>query len=219
MKKPSPLIYLLLAALPLCLTASAQAQSARRTGSGSRPPSASSITAAEKPLPPGWKLYRFGDARDGWSLAFPVEPVEKTAPLKAEGVGSLIMHTFDGRTRSGSYGALYIDLPSGLSQPALDERRESLYALLWKEVVSGMEEGIRGGGFKDVVMSPLTQRKVSVNGYEGRERDFLIGPAKARLRIVFTERRVYTLVAMWIKEGFEEERDSFFDLFEIRPER
>jgi hypothetical protein len=219
MRQTSPLIPTLLFALAFCWPTATQAQSARRTGSGSRLPSASRSSAAEKPLPAGWKLYRFGENNEGWSLAFPVEPVEKTEPFKAAGGGSLVLHTFEGEARSGYYGAVYVEMASPVNQRELDERRESLYELLWKQMTGGIEESLKASGFKNVIVSPLMQRKVSVDGYEGRERDFLISPANARVRVIFTERRIYALAAVWIKEEFEEERDAFFDLFEIRPAR
>jgi hypothetical protein len=219
MKQTSPFMFTLLIALALCLPVTTEAQSARRTGSGTRLPSASPNASTEKPLPSGWKLYRFGENNDGWSLAFPAQPVEKTEPLKVAGGGVLTLHTFECEARSGYYGAVYLEMASSVSPQALDERRESLYELLWKEMTGGIEESLIAEGYKNVVVSPLTQRKVIVNGYEGRERDFLISPRKARLRVIFTGRRIYLLIAAWMKEEFEEERDAFFDLFEIRPAR
>lgn len=219
MKKTSPLICILLAALALCLTPSAEAQSARRTGGGSRLPSSSAITAAEKPLPPGWKLYSFGDSAEAWSVAFPVQPVEKTEPFKGVGEPPPISHNFEGETRSGYYAVVYVNVPMTMSRQSVDEKRELMYEVIWKRLTGGVEESFKAEGYKDVVVSPVTQRKVSVNGYEGREGEFLIGPAKTRVRVIFTERRIYMLISAWIKDGFEEERDSFFDLFEIRPAR
>jgi hypothetical protein len=134
------------------------------------------------------KWYVLEAKRFGFKVEFPVKPEEKTPSVNSE-VGNLDMHLFiydASKVKSESnlvYLANYTEYPDSAVNSGMKEKLKDIF----RNSIDGAVSNVKG--------KLLSEKNVSIGGFEGREAriDFQDGMAVIRIRMFLVHNKMYML--------------------------
>jgi hypothetical protein len=163
--------------------------------------------------PAGWKRYDF-DKPLSFSLILPSEPERRKSAIAG---GEETAHVYISKSDSGVYGVTYIDNLRAVASRSEESGNEFFFNMFVKDFAMKLQSVGQQKG-DDWQFKVIDDKQITVNGFDGLERNFSIGDFRGRVQLVRAGQAGFCVVAIWEQTAPSAERDAFFKSVKIVSE-
>jgi len=161
--------------------------------------------------PAGWKRYSF-EKPLAFSLMLPGEPEQRTSTFSSQTETS---HVFISESNSGVYGATYISDLTAVASKWEESGNKFFYEIFIKDFAAKINNKAGKNIDFESQVKFTSERRVTVGGQEGLERNFSAGDFRGRVQLVRIGQAGFCLVAIWKQSAPPAEQDAFFNSVKI----
>ncbi|WP_052672210.1 CHAT domain-containing protein [Aliterella atlantica] len=143
------------------------------------------------------KWQEFSTQEGGFSVLLPGKPQQETKPIEP---GSGTLNNFFVDLKYGTYGVSYADFPNASNQ--LDPKQVD-------DLLNSVRDSAVGKG------KLLTDRNITLDGYKGKEIEYVSAGLTYKTRIYWVKQRLYQQIVVLANPKLAANSDRFFNSFKL----